>query len=235
MLGPSLQSSGRSWELWVPSWWYVVIPGVRSIARVCLSFPIDFHGYFLLHYCIGVTQPISRFLPEGIALCGAIDSVCLWDEVSPSWTGPFCKFYMQFYIVLKSWLSTFVVHTAWSSVHVRKTKPKKAVVSISLPVLDCSLMLHVFLLLPQIDWKFLKKSYICDKVILGWKLNYDYWELLKETTFLPNGFMPIRLNTLSLLIFLKIFYLFIYARHRERGRDLGRGRSRLPAGSLMWD
>ena len=35
--------------------------------------------------------------------------------------------------------------------------------------------------------------------------------------------------------FKKIFYLFIHERHRERGRDIGRGRSRLHAGSPMWD
>ena len=33
--------------------------------------------------------------------------------------------------------------------------------------------------------------------------------------------------------FLKIFYLFIHERHRGRGRDIGRRRSRLPTGSLM--
>ena len=33
------------------------------------------------------------------------------------------------------------------------------------------------------------------------------------------------------------FYLFTLERHikRERGRDIGRGRSRLPARNLMWD
>ena len=31
------------------------------------------------------------------------------------------------------------------------------------------------------------------------------------------------------------FYLFIHERHRERSRDPGRGRSRLPTGSPMWD
>ena len=31
------------------------------------------------------------------------------------------------------------------------------------------------------------------------------------------------------------FYLFIQERHREGGRDIGRGISRLPTGSLMWD
>ena len=38
-------------------------------------------------------------------------------------------------------------------------------------------------------------------------------------------------------LFLKNFYLFMIVteRERERGRDIGRGRSRLPAGSLMWD
>ena len=37
------------------------------------------------------------------------------------------------------------------------------------------------------------------------------------------------------VFFLKIFYLFIHERHRERARDTGRGRSRLYSGSPMWD
>ena len=32
--------------------------------------------------------------------------------------------------------------------------------------------------------------------------------------------------------FKKRFYLFIHEKHRGRGRDIGRGRSRLPAGEL---
>ena len=35
--------------------------------------------------------------------------------------------------------------------------------------------------------------------------------------------------------FKKRFYLFIHERHKERGKDTGRGRSRLHAGSPMWD
>ena len=31
------------------------------------------------------------------------------------------------------------------------------------------------------------------------------------------------------------FYLFIYERHKEKGRDIGRGRSRLLKGSAMQD
>ena len=31
------------------------------------------------------------------------------------------------------------------------------------------------------------------------------------------------------------FYLFMHERHRERGRDTGRGRNGLPVGSPMWD
>ena len=37
------------------------------------------------------------------------------------------------------------------------------------------------------------------------------------------------------VVFFLIFYLFIHERHRERGRDIGRGRSRLPKGSLVQD
>ena len=36
-------------------------------------------------------------------------------------------------------------------------------------------------------------------------------------------------------LFKKTFCLFIHEGHRERGRDTGRGRSRLPTGSPMWD
>ena len=40
-----------------------------------------------------------------------------------------------------------------------------------------------------------------------------------------------------MLFFFLRFYLFAHEKHteRERGRDTGRGRSRLHAGSLMWD
>ena len=37
-----------------------------------------------------------------------------------------------------------------------------------------------------------------------------------------------------ILIFLR-FYLCIHERHGERGRDIGRGRSRFPVGNPMWD
>ena len=44
------------------------------------------------------------------------------------------------------------------------------------------------------------------------------------------------INVLSALFFLR-FYLFIHERHRDRkrGRDTGRGSSRLHAGSPTWD
>ena len=41
-------------------------------------------------------------------------------------------------------------------------------------------------------------------------------------------------SNLGVFIFLR-FYLFIQERERERGRDIGRERSRLHADSLMWD
>ena len=36
------------------------------------------------------------------------------------------------------------------------------------------------------------------------------------------------------IFFLKILFIF-HERHTERGRDTGRGRSRLPEGSPIWD
>ena len=35
----------------------------------------------------------------------------------------------------------------------------------------------------------------------------------------------------TIFLFSLKIYLFIHERHREKGRDIGRGRSRLPAGS----
>ena len=40
---------------------------------------------------------------------------------------------------------------------------------------------------------------------------------------------------LSLFLFLFKILFIIHERHRERSRDIGRRRSRLPVGSLMWD
>ena len=59
---------------------------------------------------------------------------------------------------------------------------------------------------------------------------------------LSKGFLTVnsKYNTgksITSVIFFKRFYLFIHERHtqRERGRDAGRRRSRLLAGSPMWD
>ena len=41
-------------------------------------------------------------------------------------------------------------------------------------------------------------------------------------------------STFFLFVFLR-FYLFTHERHRDRGRNIGRGRSRLLVGSPMWD
>ena len=37
---------------------------------------------FSFAQCIGATQRVSGSLSEGIALCIAVDSVCLWEEMS---------------------------------------------------------------------------------------------------------------------------------------------------------
>ena len=48
--------------------------------------------------------------------------------------------------------------------------------------------------------------------------------------------MKLMSKSTSFLFFLILrFYLFIHERHTERGRDAGRGRSRLLKGSPMWD
>ena len=56
---------------------------------------------------------------------------------------------------------------------------------------------------------------------------------LASPQVLPRN-LHLKLCPLGIFFFLR-FYLFIHERHRERGRDTGRGRSRLHAGSLTWD
>ena len=52
----------------------------------------------------------------------------------------------------------------------------------------------------------------------------------------PNGTSRGAIQQLYLQDFFFLrFYLFIHERHRKRGRDTGRGRSRLHAGSPIWD
>ena len=39
----------------------------------------------------------------------------------------------------------------------------------------------------------------------------------------------------KILFVLKILFIYLFMRHRETGRDLGRGRNRLPAGTPIQD
>ena len=51
--------------------------------------------------------------------------------------------------------------------------------------------------------------------------------------YLSHGPIPWTLSYTQDKNFFQRFYLFIHERHTERGRDTGRGRSRLPAENLM--
>ena len=63
--------------------------------------------------------------------------------------------------------------------------------------------------------------------------------VLARSTYQKEGIRDSLVISVSFIFF--IFYLFfkdfiyLFMRERERGRDTGRGRSRLHAGSLMWD
>ena len=48
-------------------------------------------------------------------------------------------------------------------------------------------------------------------------------------TWINNNYKP------ECILFFKRFYVFLHERHRKRGRDTGRGKSRFPAGTRMWD
>ena len=64
-------------------------------------------------------------------------------------------------------------------------------------------------------------------------------EFLKSILILRNFPLShlVILITFLFFFFLRylFIYLFIYERHRENSRDIGRRRSRLLTGSLMWD
>ena len=47
--------------------------------------------------------------------------------------------------------------------------------------------------------------------------------------------LPWRMSLLSTGVFFKILFIYSRETQRERGRDPGRGRSRIHAGSPMWD
>ena len=56
------------------------------------------------------------------------------------------------------------------------------------------------------------------------------WWLYRDFFF----FLSLRPDWILISFFLR-FYLVIHERHRERGRDIGRGRSRFPTGSQTQD
>ena len=62
---------------------------------------------------------------------------------------------------------------------------------------------------------------------------FRQWSLGVQMTPSKDSFSLSSQVTKTLSFFSSIFYLFIHERHRERGRDIGRERSRLLAGSLM--
>lgn len=69
----TLHSSGRNSGFWVPSPLWVAAP----------AFPTCFNAVSLLFTrCEGVTPPVFRFFSEEIVPYIAINSVCLWQEVS---------------------------------------------------------------------------------------------------------------------------------------------------------
>ena len=61
-------------------------------------------------------------------------------------------------------------------------------------------------------------------------LTWDSIQGPQITPWVAGGAKPLWHRGCPALVFLR-FYLFIHERHTERGRDIGRGRSRLPWGA----
>ena len=72
-------------------------------------------------------------------------------------------------------------------------------------------------------------------------VNYFYWKewwcpIREKINVLTGNFLHNYITIVFLRFYLFIKYIiYLFMRHRERGRDAGRGRSRLHAGSPMWD
>ena len=92
---------------------------------------------------------------------------------------------------------------------------------------------------------FLQDKQLTIKVISHWLVLvpgwWSFWRIshisclaLKKCHVL-QGTWHFLLFFVCLFVCFFTFYLFIHESHRERGRDISRGRSRLPVGSLMWD
>ena len=64
---------------------------------------------------------------------------------------------------------------------------------------------------------------------LCFQISLEYLNILVSKCY--HAHANVTLN----IYFLKRFYLFIHETPRERGRDTGRERSRLPVGNLMQD
>ena len=65
--------------------------------------------------------------------------------------------------------------------------------------------------------------FVCFRLLWTSALRWSHF--IGELSFYHYGMFIISDNP---LFFFKDFHLFIHERHRERGRDIGRGRSRLP-------
>ena len=84
-------SSGRNWELWVPSQLYVAVPGVGFMASLCLSFSYPFPcGFFLFTQCAGVIRgnslredPFICSCTFGVSVGGGVFSIFWGCHVGP--------------------------------------------------------------------------------------------------------------------------------------------------------
>ena len=80
----------------------------------------------------------------------------------------------------------------------------------------------------------------CHVFPLGINVNPDYFLDLVAFGGLRCIFLQCDMHLLECIEGIYLFYFFkdfvyLFMRHRERGRDTGRGGSRLPMGSLMQD
>ena len=74
-------------------------------------------------------------------------------------------------------------------------------------------------------------SYGVSFLSMRWMLLASHWMQITDTILSVRG----NVSPFVFFFFFLRFYLFIHGRHKERGGDTDRGRSRLPTGSPMWN
>ena len=90
---------------------------------------------------------------------------------------------------------------------------------------------------PQTKLKYQNHIFICHPSLSQLEFRFDYPACDYPANFFASGFLShcSQLFGHFLFFFSPLKIVFMYSQETERGRGIGRGRSRFPVGSPVWD